>query len=51
MVCQLFGLKTSRTVSPSLASKSVMPVSLSLASKSMASGFPVCASKPAATVW
>jgi hypothetical protein len=51
MVCQLFGLKTTRTVSPSLTSKSVTPVSPSLASKSMASGFPVCASKPTATVW
>jgi hypothetical protein len=38
-VCQWFGLKTFGTVS------------LGLASKSVASGFPIWASKPAASVW
>jgi hypothetical protein len=38
-VCQCFGLKTTGTVSPDLASKSV------------ASGFPICTSKLTVTVW
>jgi hypothetical protein len=38
-VCKWFGLKTTRTVSPSLASKPVVTVSPGLSSKPVASGF------------
>jgi hypothetical protein len=46
-----FLLKTTGMVSPGLVSKPVMTVSLGLAVKLVVAGFPVWASKPAATVW
>jgi hypothetical protein len=49
MVCQWFGLKTTRTVLSGLTSKPVATVSLGLASKPMVEGFPVWTSKLAAT--
>jgi hypothetical protein len=50
MVCEWFGLKTTRTVFTDLASKSVVTVSGGLASKLAASVFSTLASKPIATV-
>jgi hypothetical protein len=62
MVCQWFGLKTTRTIFSGLTSKLVVTVffglvskpvatvSLDLASKPVALGFLVCASKPIAPV-
>jgi hypothetical protein len=46
-----FGLKTSGNGFLRFSSKSVVTVSSSLASKPLVEGFPVWASKPAATVW
>jgi hypothetical protein len=51
IVCQWFGLKTTGTVSPGLASKSVVTVSPGLVSKLVALDFPVLASKSVALVW
>jgi hypothetical protein len=50
MVCEWFGHKTTRTVSPDLASKSVATVSPDLASKLVVDDFLIWASKPVATV-
>jgi hypothetical protein len=50
MVCEWFGLKTTRTVFTSLASKLVVTVSGDLASKPAATVFSGLASKPAVTV-
>jgi hypothetical protein len=50
MVCQWFDLKIAGTVFSGLTSKPVVVISPSLASKMVASGFPVWASKPTATV-
>jgi hypothetical protein len=51
MVCQWFGLKTTKTVFSGLASKPVVTVSwLSLKTK-VVEGFLVWASKLAAAVW
>jgi hypothetical protein len=50
-ICQWFGLKITGTVFSALTSKPVVTVScLSLKTK-VVEGFPVWASKPAATVW
>jgi hypothetical protein len=49
--CQWFGLKTIRTVCQWFDLKITRTVSPDLASKLMAPGFPVCASKPTTTVW
>jgi hypothetical protein len=46
MVCEWFGLKTTRTVSSGLASKPTATVFASLASKLVATVFPGLASKP-----
>jgi hypothetical protein len=46
MVCELFGLKTTRTVFAGLASKPVATVFSSLASKLVATVSPSLASKP-----
>jgi hypothetical protein len=43
--------KLAATVSSGLASKPVATISFDLATKPIALGFPVWASKPAATVW
>jgi predicted dienelactone hydrolase len=51
MVCQWFGLKTTRTVSTGLASKPVATVSNGLGSKPAAAGFSSLASKLVATVF
>jgi hypothetical protein len=50
MVCEWFGLKTTRTVFTGLASKPVVTVSGGLASKPVATVFSSLASKPVATV-
>ncbi len=50
MVCEWFGLKTTRTVFTNLASKPVATVSSGLASKPAATVFSNLASKPVATV-
>jgi hypothetical protein len=50
MVCEWFGLKTTRTVFAGLASKPVAPVSSGLASKHAATVFSSLASKLVATV-
>jgi hypothetical protein len=46
MVCEWFGLKTTRTVSSGLTSKPATTVFISLASKLVATVFPHLASKP-----
>jgi hypothetical protein len=51
MVCQQFGLRTTRTISLDLASKPVATVSPGLTSKLAASDFLVWTSKLVATVW
>jgi hypothetical protein len=51
MVCEWFGLKTTRTVFTGLTSKSVATVSGGLASKPVATVFFDLASKPLATVF
>jgi hypothetical protein len=51
MVCEWFGLKTTRTVFTGLASKLVLTVSVGLASKPAATVFSGFASKPVATVF
>jgi hypothetical protein len=50
MVCEWFGVKTTRTVFAGLASKSVVTVSGALASKPAATVFTGLASKPVATI-
>jgi hypothetical protein len=50
MVCEWFGLKTTRTVFAGFASKPMATVSSSLASKPVATDFSSLASKPVATV-
>jgi hypothetical protein len=50
-VCEWFGLKTTRTVFPGLASKLVATVSGGLASKPTATVFAGLASKPVVTVF
>jgi hypothetical protein len=47
MVCEWFGLKTTRTIFAGLASKPVVTVFSSLASKLVATVSPCLASKPA----
>jgi hypothetical protein len=51
MICQWFGLKTIGTISPGLVSKPPVMVSPGLASKLVASGFPVWALKLTSLVW
>jgi hypothetical protein len=46
MVCEWFGLKTTRTVSSGLASKPAATVFISLTSKLVATSFPGLTSKP-----
>jgi hypothetical protein len=48
--CQWFGIKTIETISLGLASKSVTTISPGFTSKSVVISFPVCASKPTATI-
>jgi hypothetical protein len=51
MVCEWFGLKTTRTVFTGLASKPVVTVSVGLASKPAVTIFSSLTSKPVATVF
>jgi hypothetical protein len=51
MICEWFGLKTTRTVFTGLASKPVATVSSGLASKPIATVFSSLASKLVATVY
>jgi hypothetical protein len=51
MVCEWFGLKTTRTVFAGLASKPVVTVSAGLASKPAATIFSGLTSKPVATIF
>jgi hypothetical protein len=51
MVCEWFGLKTTRTVFAGLASKPVVTVSVGLASKPAVTIFSSLTSKPVATVF